>query len=111
VDVVIANILIACGIIHQWKYLLQVKKLIKLKSSKGVSKTYFLWSIFTYDLWVITGAILLRNWLLLGLALLSCMGNVSVLCAAIRYSRSGCAKGLKPLMYKHARRLLKRCFQ
>jgi uncharacterized protein with PQ loop repeat len=106
VNSLVNNILVVIGIVHLCKYIMQIHKIKRMRTSKGVSRSYYMWSIGTYDIWVIIGAVVLRNWLLLIMASLSCLGNASVLCTAIKYAPVSHKKGWKQSLYRIIRRYL-----
>jgi len=102
---IVLTILTVAGVLYQYKYLAQTRKIIRLQSSKGVSKTYFLISIL-YEATCTIGSILIGNWILFILSVLPLVGNLVTFTFAVKYHEVSKRKSLKNRFYRGLRRLI-----
>jgi|GEM_PF-6942701 len=99
-------VLTICGALYFTKYWDQYRKILRLQTSKGVSRTYFLKSVL-YEFVCTIGALILQNWILLVLSVLPLIGNIVVGLMALKYAPTSHKKTWKHKMYRYLRRLLK----
>jgi hypothetical protein len=112
---VVALLMAVAGVLYQRKYLVQRAKIIRLQTSKGVSKEYFLISIIyeafilTLTIWLffLSGLTNVSTWALFILTILPLGGNVIVFLPAVKYAPISYKKSFKHKIYRKVRSWLK----
>lgn len=106
IKTIVAAIMSISGLCYSWKYITQIRKIIRLQTSKGVSRTYFFIGI-CYELVCLLCIIILlaleRNvatWTLLILTIMPLVGNITTWVYAIKYAPRSHKKGWKQWLYR-----------
>lgn len=98
--------LIIAGLLYQYKYFVQGRKILRLQTSKGVAKTYFAISIL-YEAFCIGCGFYLQNWVFFWLSVFPFIGNLIVWLIAIKYMPQSHKNTAKSKMYAYIKRMLK----